>query len=242
MTGPDATADNRYASEVEFRREEYLRHNDRRLRHLASLALPISGRSVLEVGAGVGDHTQFFLTRGCTIVTTDVRAENLRVLRARYPHLDVRSLDLDHPEGLEGASFDIVYCYGVLYHLTNPAEAIAFMARVCSGILLLETCVSFGEGDELHWCDEPGGHPTQSIVGRGCRPTRRWVYRRLQDHFEHVYLPTTQPNHEEFPVDWTLAPPSRETLIRSVFIAARRSLRNRYLVEDLITRQTRHNQ
>jgi SAM-dependent methyltransferase len=224
--------------EIQFHTENYLRHNDRRLRHLASLELPLSGRSVLEVGAGIGDHTAFFLARGCSIVTTDARAENLRVLRARYPQLDVRALDLDHPRGLADASFDVVYCYGLLYHLTRPAEAIAFMARVCRDLLLLETCVSFGDEEAVRWCDEPAEHPTQSVAGRGCRPTRPWVYRRLRDHFEHVYVPLTQPDHEEFPVDWTIAPSSSEKLIRSVFIAARRSLPTPGLVEGLPSRQT----
>jgi SAM-dependent methyltransferase len=226
--------------EVQFHTESYLRHNERRLRHLASLDLPLAGRSVLEVGAGIGDHTGFFLARGCSIVTSDGRAANLRALRARYPHLDVRALDLDRPQGFECASFDIVHCYGLLYHLAHPAEAIAFMAQVCRSLLLLETCVSFGDDEAVRWCDEPAEHPTQSIAGRGCRPTRRWVYRRLRDRFEHVYVPLAQPDHEEFPVDWTTPPASPEALIRSVFIAAREPIPNAGLVEDLPSLQTRY--
>jgi len=49
----------------------YQRHNQRRLEHLASLGLDIAGCTVLEVGAGIGDHTSFFLDRGCEVVTSD---------------------------------------------------------------------------------------------------------------------------------------------------------------------------
>ena len=43
--------------------ENYLRINGRRLEHLASLGLPLDGRTVLEVGAGLGDLTD---ARGAT--------------------------------------------------------------------------------------------------------------------------------------------------------------------------------
>jgi hypothetical protein len=50
-----------------FHSAHYQRHNQRRQEHLASLGLDISGATVLEVGAGIGDHTSFFLDRGCQI-------------------------------------------------------------------------------------------------------------------------------------------------------------------------------
>ena len=42
------------------------------------------GRSVLEVGAGIGEHTGFFLRRGCRVLVTDVRESHLRFLRGRF--------------------------------------------------------------------------------------------------------------------------------------------------------------
>src|SRR5580704_12589348 len=47
----------------------YQRHNQRRQEHLASLQLDLVSKSVLEVGAGVGDHTFYFLDRDCTVVS-----------------------------------------------------------------------------------------------------------------------------------------------------------------------------
>src|SRR5258706_16223209 len=91
---------------------EYLRHDQRRLEHLASLGLSIAGSSVLEVGAGIGSHTSFFLDRDCTVVSTEARPENLELLSARHPGLEVRRLDLDNPDSSLEETFDIVYCYG----------------------------------------------------------------------------------------------------------------------------------
>jgi hypothetical protein len=106
-------------------------------------------------------------------------------------------------------------------------------------MLLLETCVSFGEEEAINFCNEVADYPSQAISGNGCRPTRKWVYNQLKQYFEFVYMPITQPNHEEFPIDWTLS--SSETkLIRSVFIASRQELNNLLLVEDIPLKQQRH--
>jgi hypothetical protein len=223
-----------------FHGHEYLRHNARRQEHLASLELPIAGASVLEVGAGIGDHTHYFLDRGCAVTVTEAREKNLRLLRMRYPQLDVRHLDLDNPVPLAGAPFDVVYCYGTLYHLREPAKAIQFLDDNCARTLLLETCVSFGDEPVLNPIKENRRNPSQAISGRGCRPTRPWVLRELRRHFEFVYMPLTQPNHEEFPTDWTHPELHRLLLARAVFVASRFPIDNTVLSTELPARQDRH--
>jgi SAM-dependent methyltransferase len=192
----------------------------------------------LEVGAGIGDLTSFFLDRGCHIVISDVRRANLEVLRSRYPNIKAVYLDLDNPSDTSSTNrllgsngFDIVFCYGTLYHLKNPTKAIEFMASCCKKMLLLETCVSFGNEDFINPCTENALDPTASVSGEGCRPTRRWVYDQLKRHFEFVY-------HEEFPTDWTS--PDKKGFTRSVFIASREVIINKLLVEEIPMRQMRH--
>ena len=226
-----------------FGSEHYTRHNHRRQEHLASLRLDVANRTVLELGAGIGDHTEFFLDRGCRVVSTDGRPENFDLLAARYPrseypHVVTRFLDLEDPGDPFGETFDIVYCYGALYHLSKPAEALQFMARCCHGILLLETCVSYGKGEAINLCREARTSPTQSTSGGGCRPTRGWIYAQLARNFEYAYVTTTQPWHEEFPTDWGRPGPD-DQLARSVFVASREKLCNDLLIEDVPMRQTR---
>lgn len=218
----------------------YQRHNQRRLEHLATLGLNLAGSTVLEVGAGIGDHTSFFIDRQCQVVSTDARTENLEILRRRYPNLRVGHLDLDCPDATTiNGLFDVVYCYGLLYHLSRPIEAIEFMACHCRKMLVLETCVSFGDGELMKPCNEPAENPTQSVSGQGCRPTRKWVYNQLKRHFAFVYMPITQPNHEEFPIDWSLAP-STNALTRSIFIGSRNRITNDLLIEGIPIQQRRH--
>lgn len=219
-----------------FRTPWYLEHNRKRQEHLASLGLDLGGRSVLEVGAGVGDHTDFWLERGCRVLVTEPREDNLAALRARFPGLEIRRLDLDRPDGFDPARrFEIVYCYGTLYHLGRPAEALRFLSGLCEGMLLLETCVRPGAGEVVDRHEEPAAWPSQSVSGAGSRPTRGWIRARLAEQFAHVYLPVTQPDHPEFPLDWTSLRP--EDVARAVFVASRAPLDNPLLVEAIPDRQ-----
>ncbi len=223
-----------------FHSAHYLRHNRRRQEHLASLNLPLARLSVLEVGAGIGDHTGFFVDRGCAVTSTEVRPENLNIIRDHFPDILVKQLDMDRPDdGIIDAEYDIVYCYGLLHHLRRPAEAIEFMARHCRRMLLLETCVSFGEEEEVHPVPEEAENVTQSFVGVGCRPTRPWIFRELQSRFAHVYVTETQPWHEEFPIDWTVEPHNGRPS-RSIFVASRVPLDSSVLLENIPMRQRRH--
>jgi SAM-dependent methyltransferase len=231
-----------------FRSFHYLRHNQRRLEHLASLDLDLAGRTVLEVGAGVGDHTTFFLDRDCNVLSVEPRSENCqlftaamqahakmgysRVGRARLLQCDVASMDRHLTE-----TFDIVYAYGVLYHLADPQAALETMARHCGDVLLLETCVSFGANEAINHEREPQSAASQSFQGVGCRPTRPWVFNCLKGLFAHVYATKTQPAHEEFPLDWTTPLPGG-ALHRAVFVASRRPLSKPLLLDHLPDRQT----
>lgn len=220
-----------------FHSFKYLRHNARRLEHLASLQLPLAGKSVLEVGAGAGDHSHFFLDRGCPMLITEAREENLQIIRQRYPQARAQALDMERPSLPGDEQFDIVYCYGLLYHLADPARAIEFMAQHCRELLLLETCVSFGDDLQIHLCVEDAAEPSQAVSGNGCRPTRPWIVEQLRRHFPFVYLPRTQPWHEEFPLDW--AKP-KAGLVRAVFIGSRQRLDNALLSDTIPATQARH--
>ncbi len=217
----------------------YIRHNQRRQEHLATLGLELAHQTVLETGAGIGDHTSFFLDRGCQVTVTEPQEQNLEVLRARYPTHDVRQIDLNAPPA-EPIPVDIVYCYGTLYHLSEPAAAIGWMARCASRLLLLESCVAQGYEDAVYEVEEQIGPPDKAVSGLGCRPTRPWIRRELGKHFSHVYCTVTQPWHEEFPLDWASDELRNQPLIRAVFVASRSRLPSPTLTDSVPVRQTRH--
>ena len=196
--------------------------NRARQQHLASLGLDLEGKRVLEVGAGIGLHTPFFLERGCEVTVTDGRAENVAEIARRLPTVRTALVDLEADKSLDTLGrFDIVYCYGLLYHLGNPERALARLAEVCEGMLLLETAVSPGSHDELLFVRDPD-YLNQAVSGVGCRPTRLWVLNRLHMLFGHAYIPRTQPDHVDFPSDWKQPP--IQLMYRSIFIGSRAPL------------------
>lgn len=205
-----------------FTRPDSLAINRARQEHLASLGLRLDGRRVLEVGAGIGLHTPFFLERDCRVTITDGDPANVATVSARFPGQDVRLLDLDRafdPATL--GRFEIVYCYGTLYHLQHPDEALARLAALCDGQILLETIVSWGTFAELQLVREPPSSD-QAVGGIGCRPTRRWVFEALQRHFGHAYATCTQPDHPDFELDWALTRSIGN--MRAVFVGSRVAL------------------
>jgi SAM-dependent methyltransferase len=223
-----------------FLSDWYQRHNKRRQEHLATLRLPIAGRSVLEVGAGIGDHTSYFLDRGCRVTATDARPENVACIKSRYPEVVSCVFDLDIGGEAAIPVHDVVYCYGVLYHLAKPEAAVAVMAALARELLLIETCVVFGDYEAVNPVDEDRLDSTQAAHGLGCRPTRPWIFSRLKQFFPYVYATRTQPWHEEFPLDWTGPPPRNATgLHRSVFVASRYRLHSAALTESLPVVQAR---
>jgi len=223
-----------------FHSNRYLRFNSRRLEHLASLRILVARMSVLEVGAGIGDHSHYYIDRGCKITITEARFENLQYLRNRYPGCNVQFLDMERPAYIDGSPFDVVHCYGILHHLGNPEQALEFISRNTVRILFLETRVSFGESEDRNIVWEPQSDPTQAYSGIGCRPTRPWLFNQLQGLFEYVYLPKTQPNHEEFPIDWNTPDKHQADSQSAIFIASRDRIENELLTQSLINKQARH--
>jgi SAM-dependent methyltransferase len=222
-----------------FYSAHYQNHNRARLNHLAGLGLPLEGRSVLEVGCGPGDHTGFYLERGCSVCTVDARLECIQAVQARYPSVNTAVIDLNMPDVLESlGTFEVVHCYGLLYHLEDPKTAIANMASVCSDLLLLESCVSAHRSEDVYPAQEIAQDFTQSIRGVGCRPTRQWLFKSLQRSFPFVYQTRTQPDHPEFPLDWSNAS-EEQGLIRIVLVSSRMPLELPLLVPSLLEKQER---
>lgn len=219
-----------------FLYEGALEINEARLSHLASLELDLAGRRVLEVGAGIGLLTRFFESSGCSVVTSDARRENVAELKRRFPHRRAEVIDLDDPAGgplYHLGEFDVVFCYGTLYHVSDPEGVLRSLARVCRGTLLLETVVALGNCVECHRVREPGTN--NQAVSTGCRPTRRWVMEKLGQTWGHAYATRTQPAHPEFPTDWNLVTSSCH--YRSVFVGSKTALSNRNLLPDLPVEQ-----
>jgi hypothetical protein len=206
--------------------------NAARQDHLATLGLPLNNRSVLEVGAGIGLHTPFFLDRGCTVTVTDGRSENVAEAARRLPQCVCMTMDLDPPESdLFCGQYDVIYCYGLLYHLHHPEEALRWMASSNTDFIVLETIVDPALGSVLTQVEDPVGG-NQSIKQNGCRPTRQWVLDMLQKYWGYSYITTTQPNNPDFPLNWSRINPAADS--RAIFVGSKTPISNRLLSPTLV--------
>jgi FkbM family methyltransferase len=196
--------------------------NRARLDHLGGLGLDLQGKRVLEVGAGIGLLTGFFEQRGCDVLSTDGNPANVAEMLRRYPERRAGLLDLDQSCDLSAlGEFDIVFCYGTLYHLRDPDGALARLAAICPGVILLETVVSRGAHAELHLAGEPPV-ANQALGGIGCRPTRPWVMAALARHFGYAYTTRDQPEHPDFVTDWSVIEHTGN--LRAVFVGSKQQL------------------
>lgn len=210
-----------------FRAPDATSINTARMAHLDSLGLDLEGCTVLEVGAGIGLLTDHLLQLGCRVLATDARPANVVEHRRRHPDRRVEVLDLDQVSPADIAAlghFDVVFCYGLLYHLARPGPALSALAGTAD-LLLLETCVTPGTGTAEHQVWEDRTTASQAIGGTGCRPTRPWVMETLRQLWGHAYVTRAQPDHPDFPLEWPDRPtPPPTRLTRSVFVASRRPL------------------
>lgn len=227
------------STEDAFHSLPYLRMDARRLEHLATLPLPLHGKTVLEIGAGIGDLTSFFLDRGCQVTSLEPRRENVALFRTRYRDgghwpadlLRIAQTDVYRlAEQTDIPPHQVVFCYDLLCHLDQPERALHNLAGCCTELLLVETAVTYGvDEDRVVFDAEDAADPTNSITGTACYPSRRWMFNRLSALFEHVYVPLTQPYHDQFRLDWRHPRPPAGCS-RAIFIASRTPLRHAHLV------------
>lgn len=208
--------------------------NAARLDHLATLGLDLEGKRVLEVGAGVGHLTHFWEERGCEVVSTEGRPALVKENLRRHPGRRVVVANLCVPGSHDHLGrFDVIFCYGTLYHLSRPVIGLRNMAGLCDGLLLVESRVYPEDDGAVHFGRE-NNTLSQSLDGTGCRPARDWVMAQLKQLFPYVYATRTRPDHNEFPPKW---PPSETGKPRAVFVASRNELGLPTLTTELPKRQ-----
>ena len=211
-----------------FDSPEAQRINQARLRHLESLQLPLEGKSVLDVGCGVGHLSGYFVERGCKVTCVDARPENLTRLRALYPGWETHAAHIELDSLARIGHFDVVFCYN-LCRTENPIAALRNMASCCKELLLLETVVTDSARPLCQLVEEPREimNPAASVFG--CRPSPAFVAMALSRMgFPFIYATRSQPDFPDFDFTWqdNLEWRRDDHLLRTVLIASRVRLDN----------------
>jgi len=211
--------------------------NQARLAHLGSLGLDLQGKRVLEPGSGIGLLTGFWEERGCDVLSTEGREGNIAENLRRHPWREGRVLCVDletsgSHDHLAG-QFDVVFCYGTLYHVSNPRQVLEDLARVCHGLFLLESRVWWLDDGQVHEHADSEGLD-QALHRHSCLPSRNWLLDRLREICGFSYVSIRQPRSYQFPLTWPTEPSSKT---RAIFVASRTALHLDTLSEKLLSKQ-----
>lgn len=95
--------------------------------------------SALDVGCGVGDFSKLLFDLGFNVIAIDGREENAAEGKKRYPEIEFRVADVEGLSTSQLGAFDLVLCFGLLYHLENPFRAIRNLHSLTKKILLVES-------------------------------------------------------------------------------------------------------
>ena len=204
----------------------YREITEARLEHLATLGLPVQGRSVIDVGCGIGRLSEFFADRGCDVLCVDGREENIAQLRALYPQRRAAVVDVETDQLLEHGHFDVVFCYGLLYHLADPLAFLRRAATICRELMIVETCITDSQERVLFLVDDPDD-PTMALHRVASRPSPAYVATTLRlSGFDHVYSPVQLPRHKDFDYERRndLSHLRDGNAMRDIFVASRTAL------------------
>ena len=129
--------------------------NRARIAHINSLGLELSKSRVLDVGCGVGHFTRYYTELECQVVGVDGRPDNIAAMRKLYPGIEGHVMDVQVDRLARLGDFDLVHCYGLLYHLESPIAALRNIESVCARLLILETIICDSQSPILELVDEP---------------------------------------------------------------------------------------
>lgn len=190
---------------------------------LGELKGPLGLRTAIDVGCGLGYFSHFLKSLGFEVTAIDGREQNLDEAQRRNPDIRFLRFDAEDAAILSLGKFDLVFCFGLLYHLENPMRAIRHLRGITNKLLLVEAVVY------------PGDEPTMVLVeespdeDQGLRhfafyPTEACLLKMLfRSGFPHAYRFSAQPNHPDY------RRRNRQPRIRTMLAASDTSIYSQFL-------------
>ena len=153
-------------------RGETIRRAMRRLKPALGLS------NAVDAGCGVGFFSQTLAECGLNVCGFDGRGENVAEARRRFPHIPFEQGDIEERAILQLGRFDLVLCFGLLYHLENPLRAIRNLRGLTEKCLLLESMCLPEEKPSMLLREEPR-QEDQGLRDMACYPSEGSLVKML---------------------------------------------------------------
>jgi FkbM family methyltransferase len=154
--------------------------------------------NALDAGCGVGFFAQALVDCGLYVRGFDGRLENVVEARRRFPRIPFGQGDIEDPDIARLGTFDLVLCFGLLYHLENPMLAIRHLRALTGKGLLLESMCLPGAAHGMMLREEPR-QDDQSLTDIALYPSEGCLVKMLyRAGFAFVYRVAAMPDHDDF--------------------------------------------
>jgi SAM-dependent methyltransferase len=190
---------------------------------LSELRASLDLQTAIDVGCGLGHFSGWLDSLGFRVMAVDGRTDNVEEARRRFPTLDFRTMNVEDASIHSVGQFDLVACFGLLYHLENPFLAIRNLSALTAKLLLVESVIFPGSEPIMALVDEAPGED-QGLNNIAFYPTENCLVKLMyRAGFAYVYKLDPMPKHPDF------EPPGALRRVRSMLAASRRPLSSKLL-------------
>jgi len=185
-----------------FDQDHYLKLIEARgetIRRIVNELMPALNLSTaLDAGCGLGFFAKILHDAGLTVQGFDGRIENVTEASSRFPQVTFQQTDVQDIEVRKLGEFDLVLCFGLLYHLESPMSAIRNLRALTRKALLLES-MCFPEEEPWMVLREEPSLEDQSLTDIAFYATEGCLVRMLyRSGFAAVYRVALLPDHDDF--------------------------------------------
>jgi SAM-dependent methyltransferase len=164
-------------------------------RLLAEIKTPLDLRTAIDVGCGLGHFSALLQSIGFEVTGVDGRHQNVQEAQRRNPDIRFSQFDAEDSAIRSLGKFDLVFCFGLLYHLENPLLAIRHLQAITGKLLLAEGVVFPGDALTMGLVDE-GPFDDQGLNHVAFYPTEACLQKMFYcAGYRFVYRFVAVPDH-----------------------------------------------
>jgi FkbM family methyltransferase len=155
-------------------------------------------KTALDAGCGIGFFSNYLSSVNLKVTAFDAREENIEEAKMRNPQVEYSVRNVEDSCIRELGLFDVVLCFGLIYHLENPFRAIRNLYDVTAKVLFIESMVTPSRSPITTLMSEFQGDD-QGLRYVAFIPSEACLIKMLYHAgFLEVYKTIQLPDHEDF--------------------------------------------